>query len=117
MYLYKTYTQKHALLCIFVYTDVIVLILIPRVQMAAQTGAFASLVLPSTINCVWGEIEYVLHSADMVVADIAEISCVSAWVAFLTVVNSPYPNVSWRVLINIALITKVTIETKPLEHW
>ena len=79
--------------------------------MAAQTGAFASLVLPSTINCVWGEIEYVLHSADMVVADIAEISCVSAWVAFLTVVNSPYTNVSWRVLINIALITKVTIGT------
>ena len=47
----------------------------------------------------------------MVVADIAEISCVSAWVAFLTVVNSPYTNVSWRVLINIALITKVTIGT------
>jgi len=65
MYLYNTYvyiythththTEKHALSCIFLWTDIIVFVLMDIFQMAAQTGKFASLerlVLPSTINCV-----------------------------------------------------------------
>jgi len=85
----RTYVQKQALDCMFLWTDIIAIILIHNFQMAAQTGKFtnlARLVLPSTMNCVSREIEHVLPSAVVMVAEIAEMY-VTVWVAVLNKVG------------------------------